>query len=151
MGRPRSTSPEGAEVEGMEEQAPKKHPVTVPWKPARILDAPVRKGFVRRWVTTSRIGNIDKKKSEGWDFVRDDSGEKIARTIEDGRANVDGSIKCRELVLMELPMERKLARDEWLRNRTPTPQRMTQEFREDIAKAAGEQGHSYGEVTTTGG
>ena len=132
------------------EEAKPKHDVTSPWQRAKILDAPKRAGHVRRWCNKSKEGNIEKKKLEGWVVVKDGSGKEIPKTINDGK-NVDGSIHRRELVLMELPMDRKEARDKWIEGRTMTPEKMKARLEADMQSVTGRKGKAIFTVSDDGG
>lgn len=134
----------------IEEEPIKK--ATSPWKPARVLDAPKIPGFtVKWWNKKDRPGNIDKRLSEGWEYVtQKDIKSKINRTIMDGgSAGVDAVVTMREMVLMKLPNELKEARNKYYSDRAMTPQKMATQLENDIREASGERDLSY--MTIRGG
>jgi|WetSurMetagenome_2_1015567.scaffolds.fasta_scaffold348916_2 hypothetical protein len=155
--RPRTVKPKSAVdsmVEAAEEKPAKKHDVTEPWRPVSILKAPKIPGYVTRWTDKSRMGLVEKRLDEGWEYVIDKTGNNIrrhiAKTIQDG-SDIDGTIHRRELVLMKLPMDRKLARDRFIADKTMTPEKMAVKLERDMMEATGERGHSIFKIATEGG
>lgn len=139
-----------------ETPAPKKHKVTTPWKPARVLDVPDSlkdKNFRYRWCTTSKDGNIRKKLSEGWEVDTDlqnklDELHGIPKTLNDSRSSLGGSnVQVREMILMRMPEERAKSRDEYYAKMTIDPPKAGKdELKKEMSKE-GLGGQIYGSIT----
>ncbi len=86
------------------------------WKPASQLPrlkAP--HGWHAKWSSQSKL---TEKLSEGWKIMKpsDNQGEEILNIDVNDVGSLTGALRYRDLVAVMLPVERKLARDNWLRN-----------------------------------
>lgn len=91
----------------------KNRPVRKPLHRRRLLDAPKRDGFVRRWVNED-IGAVEAYEEAGYSLVLEtkaDTGEKRAQdatqmgSVVRRVVNKDPNASVRHAVLMEIPKE----------------------------------------------
>lgn len=118
------------------------------WRPARKLDALGKDpGFRYRYVSTD-YANLQKKLSEGWQFVNTSTGvpgkhNPTAREISDGK-QLDTVQKYRELVLMALPEDLAKERDAYHAGKTSNrSQALEQRLQRDLDKAARDLGSTH--------
>lgn len=128
----------------------KKKPTT-PWKPANIIDVATKfkkPDFRLHWARTDQI---DKKITEGWELVRSERPEDISpeRAIIDGKSP-DGTVRKRNLILMQMPEEMAQARAEYHKNLTEmSVKNKTKQFAQDTTVDGSQT--SYGEIKITQG
>lgn len=86
------------------------------WRPHKTLEVRnQRPGMRLRWVNTDPA-NLEKKQAEGWKFAETTEHDR-AKGVEHGKGL--GSVKqYRDLVLMEMPEELAVARNEYFQNET---------------------------------
>jgi hypothetical protein len=150
--RGRKPAPKRAKAESKvrdtEPTAPvvKKHDVTEPWKRSSTLRAPKISGYTVRWMNTRKEGREDQVTDEGWQYVYKKEVPGFSNTTITDGSSVDGKIRRRELVLMKLPLDRKVARDKYISDRTMTPEKMAIKLENDMTAASGERGHSIFKV-----
>lgn len=109
------------------------------WKPAILLDVPnKRAGFRYRW-RLRETDNIQKALQEGWEFENRPSGH-VAPAVDPAVDIVDetGRLKTsltefRELVLMRLPEEIAVERDEYYEIQTEAQNITPDKFRQYAA------------------
>jgi len=98
--------------------------VSTPWKPAKVLDIPADmkdSRYTYRWVSKSRVGNVQKKLQEGWEIdhtlaKRLDEKFGLNKTLED--AKQQGTvIHMREMILMRMPKQMAKERNEYYMKR----------------------------------
>jgi hypothetical protein len=110
------------------------------WKPAKVLDIrvpdEVKKNFALRW-RDKDSQNIQRALAEGWHFFDPSKG---LRGIEHDHSSTSVP-EYRELVLMALPREDKLARDEYINARTDRQTNaLKHRLQEDLDTAAKREG-----------
>ncbi len=124
---------------------------TTPWKPANIIDMVEkhrRPGFRPRWV---RVDQVDKKTAEGWNIIIGKNQQDVSheRTIIDGKP-LDGTVRKRGLILMEMPEEMAQARAEYHKNLTEmSVKNKAKQFAKDTTVDGSITG--YGEIKITQG
>lgn len=112
-GKPRYTEEKTEETPKIE----KKKGTAPGWKPAgQLPKLKAPHGFSAKWAS-SEPGKLSRLRAEGWQIMKptDNKGEKIINIdINDSNA-VGSELRYRDLVAVMLPIDRKEARDEWLR------------------------------------
>ena len=116
---------------------------TTPWKPAQMLTVKnFTPGFRPRWCTKDP-DNLRRKEEEGWIFANSTTGvsgeHERPNNTTDGGPMSDSVTDYRESVLMGLPEEIGLARDEYHKEkvRAQSHDKMQGELERDIANAGG--------------
>ncbi len=83
------------------------------WKQYGMLDAESRPGYRRKWVNTDMNGRVEKMKFEGWEPVNQAEIEDLG--IIDQKLT-DGKVKRREMLLMEMPEELAIERENYFKS-----------------------------------
>jgi len=129
-----------------------KHKVTSPWRPAKLLDIPEKfkdPNFVYRFCDKTKEGNIAKKQVEGWEVDKELS-KKMShlqhKTVRDG-SSLDGTLQLRELVVMRMPVETKIGREQYYAEKASRTETSVQDkFKTDAGSLA--QGYGKGSYGT---
>ena len=93
-----------------------------PWRPAKILEIPEKfkdPRFCYRWVDKDKMGNVRKKRAEGWeiDTVLSKKLSNLPKTIQDG-SDTDSTVQVRELIVMRIPKELAEERNKFYASRS---------------------------------
>lgn len=137
-----------------------KHAEHKPWKPARVMDIPdgiLDPRYRYRWVNKSKMGNVLKKRQEGWepDFQTQKKIDEalgfgaMAKTLDDSAKSLDSTTQVRELILMRMPVELAEERSKFYERQTIDPPRHAKKLlRGEIDRQSREAGgeEDYGEV-----